>query len=193
MRWTVATIVALIAVWGFYVSSPYYALYRLGRAVEAGNVAEVAARVNARALRFSLARQVATDIAAAQPMGGIASAEAQLAASAALALADPILDGVTSPEGLIRLLRTSASGDVTKTVLGGGSVGLADIDEFLGASHWRGFRSVYVSLPAGAPREERFRLQLRLGQMRWRLVALELPPSLRQQIAAELQRRVGRR
>lgn len=190
MRWIVASVVVLIAVWGLYVVSPYYAVYRLGRAIEAGNAEEVAARVNARALRNSLAKQVAADIVAAEPMGGIASPEAQIVASAAIALADPLLDEVTSPQGLIRLFRTSATGKVTETAFGGRAVGIEDIDEFLGASHWHGFRRVYISLPPGSPREERFRLQLRLGQMRWRLISLDLPPALRLRVALELRRRV---
>jgi hypothetical protein len=191
MRWIVAGFLVLLAVWGFYLASPYYALYRLGRAVEAGDLNDVAARVNIRALRYSLARQVATEIAASEP-SGIASADAQVAAAAAMAIADPVLDGIVRPDGLIRLLRISPTGDATGTAFGGRSVGIEDLDDFFAASHWRGFRNVYVNLPPGEPPGSRFRLQLRLGNGRWRLVALDLPPALIRRIASELKSRTGR-
>ena len=64
MRWIVATVLSVIVAWALYLASPYYALYRLGIAVEDGNVAEVAPRVNVRALRFSLANQIADEVVA---------------------------------------------------------------------------------------------------------------------------------
>lgn len=192
MRWIVAGLLALVAAWGFYVGSPYYAVYRLGRAVEAGDVEEVRARVNTRALRYSIARQVAAELAASKPASGIAPQDAQIAAAVALALADPLLDSIVREEGLIRLLRTSPVGDPTGTAFGKGSVGIEDLDDFLASSHWRGFRNVYVLLPPGEPKDSRFRLQLRLGNWRWRLVSIELPPYLIHRIAAELKRRMAR-
>lgn len=191
MRWIVTGLVTLLLAWGLYAASPYYALYRLGRAVEAGEVGEVENRVNVRALRYSLARQVASELAAGE-RSGIASSEAQMVAGAALALADPLLDAFVRPDGLIRLLRTSPAGDPTGTAFGRNSVGIEDLDDFLASSNWRGFRNVYVRLPPGEPRESRFRLQLRLGNWRWRLVAIELPPSLIRRIASDLKTRAVR-
>lgn len=188
MRWIVAGLAGLIVAWGVYLVSPYYALYRLGRAVEAGDMDEVARRVNMRAVRYSLARQVGSELAAREPTG-IAGVDAQVAAAAAFALADPLLDAATKPEGLVRLLRTSPTGDPSGTAFGGGSVGIDDLDDFLASSSWRGFRNVYVTLPPDEPRASRFRLQLRLGNGRWRLVSLELPPQLMRRIAADLRRR----
>lgn len=192
MRWIVAGLVTLCAAWGLYIVSPYYTLYRIGRAVETGDVAELEKRVNLRALRYSLARQVAAEVAASERGIGIASNEAQMAAAAALALADPVLDVYVRPDGLIRLLRTSPAGDPTGSVFGRRSIGVEDIDDFLGASTWRGFRNVYVWLPPGEARDRRYRLQLRLGNWRWRLVALDLPPSLVRRIAGDLISRARR-
>ena len=192
MRWFVTGLVLFLGAWGVYAGSPYYALYRLGRAVEDGDVREVAARVNVRALRYSLARQVATEIAAGQPTGGIATPDAQLAAGAALALADPFIDSFVQPDGLVRLLRTSPAGDPTGTAFGRESVGIEDLDDVLASSSWRGFRNVYVLLPPGETKASRFRLQLRLGAGRWRLVSLELPPRLIKRIAMDLKTRAIR-
>lgn len=190
MRWIVAAVLSIIVAWALYVASPYYALYRLGIAVEDGNVAEVATRVNVRALRFSLANQIADEVVAAEHVsGGIAGADAQRAAGAALALADPLLDGFVVPDGLIRLLRTAPSGAEGGTAFGRDPVGFDDLDDFLAASSWRGFRNIYFLLPPSQPKASRFRLQMRLGRLRWRVVSLELPPELKRRIAADLVRR----
>lgn len=194
MRWFLAIVLALVVGWAFYLVSPYWALYRLATAVERGDVAGVAERVNLRALRFSLAKQVAADLAAASGSGGIVGPDAQLAASAALALADPFLDEILTPSGIVQLLRTNPSGEA-----GSGSpfsqgvgVSIDDLDDFMAASSWRGFRNVYVTLPPDEPREVRFRLQLRLGNLKWRLVSLELPEKMRRRIAETLIRRHAR-
>jgi hypothetical protein len=57
------------------------------------------------------------------------------------------------------------------------------LEEALRASRWRGFRNVYFSLPIEASRESRFRLQLRVSGLTWRLVAIDLPPDSRRQVA----------
>lgn len=192
MRWIVAGLFALVAAWGVYLLSPYYMLYRLGRAVETGDVEAVAARVNVRALRSSVAKQVAAELAATEPDRGIATADAQLVASAALALADPVLESFVRPDGVLRLLRISPAGDATGTAFGKRSVGIEDLDDFLPSSSWRGFRNVYVHLPPGEPPGSRYRVQLRLGNWRWRLVAIDLPPRLIRRLAADLRSRSTR-
>ncbi|WP_375461270.1 DUF2939 domain-containing protein [uncultured Enterovirga sp.] len=191
MRWFVAITLVLLLGWILYLASPYWAIYRLAAAVERGDVAAVSARVNLKALRVSLAKQIAADLAAADRSGGISGSDAQLAAATVLALADPFLDEVLTADGILRLLRTSSSGEVGSgsPFSQGRGVSLEDLDDFLGASTWRGFRNVYINLPPDEPREERFRLQLRLGQLRWRLVSLELPSALRKRIAETLIRK----
>lgn len=190
MRWFAAIVLALLVVWLGYAVSPYWALYRLAQAVEHGDVDGIAARVNSRALRFSLAKQIGQDLAAAE-RGGIAGPDAQLAAGTAAMLAEPFLDEVISPRGILQLLRTTPSGETGTGSLfsGGAAVSLDDLDDFMAASTWRGFRNLYVTLPPEEPRETRFRLQLRLGQLRWRLVSLELPARLRQRIVETAMRR----
>lgn len=189
MRVFVAGLLALVAAWLLYLASPYYALYRLGQAVEAGNVAEVTSRVNVRALRFSLAKQVASEIVASESNHGIATPDAERAAGAALALADPLLDDFVTPSGVARLLRAGAPGSAGGSAFARDGVDLDDLDDFLGASSWRGFRNVYFLLPPGEPPGSRFRLQLRLGQMTWRVVSLELPDDVRRRIATDLLKR----
>lgn len=187
MRGIVAGLLALAIGWAAYLGSPYWALYRLGRAVEAGNVTELASRVNIRALRGSVARQIATEIAGSAPptASGIASTDAQLAASAAAVLADPFLDAYLQPEGVMRVL-SGVKDEAGEYAIGPANTDISAVRRFLAASAWRGFRNVYFSLPPGAPPPTRYRLQLRLGQFRWRLVGLELPPDLIRRIGGEI-------
>lgn len=187
MRWFMAALVALLALWITYFASPYYALYRLARAVEEGNVAELADRINIRAIRASLARAVAANLTA-ESSGGIASADAQLAANTMLALADPYLQALVSPAGLARLLRSGPSGGADGAPIGAKPVSLDSLGAFLAASSWRGFRNVYVLLPPGAPPPARYRLRMRFAHLKWRLVSIELPAELRRRIAEELLR-----
>lgn len=191
MRVFVATLLALVSAWLLYLASPYYALYRLGQAVEAGDVGAVTSRVNVRALRFSLAKQLAAEIVAAEAgRSGIATPDAERAAGAALALADPLLDEFVTPAGVARLLRSgTAASAQSGSAFARDGVDLDDLDDFLASSSWRGFRNVYFLLPPGEPPGSRFRLQLRLGQMTWRVVSLELPDGVRHRIATELLKR----
>lgn len=184
MRWFVSGLLALAAVWALYVISPYWAFYQLAAALQRGDAAEIAERVNPRALRVSLARQVAGDMAQAAGLGGIAGQDSQVAASTALALADPILGALVTPEGIARLLLEGPAGSPTGAPLASLSSGkLADI---LAATSWRGFRNLYVSLPPGEPAATRYRLQLRFGRLRWRLVSVEVPPAIRRRIAQRI-------
>lgn len=192
MRPLLAGLFLLLLVWAGYVASPYYALYRMGQAVERGDADAVAARLNTRAVRYSIARQIAAALVASEPASGIASAEAQVAASAAMALANPLMDDLVRPEGLLRLLRRPIREDGTGTAFGRASIGIEDLDDFLSASHWRGFRTVYVRLPPHEPGDQRFRLQLRLGNWRWRVVSIELPSQVIRRISSDLKGRTGR-
>ena len=190
MRWFVSVVAALILAWLLYIASPYWALYRLATALERRDVAEISERINGRALRLSLARQIASELASSAGVSGLASQEAQLAASTALALADPFFAELTTPANLSGLLMKGPSGTPHGAPFGDDAVDLGDLDDFLGASSWRGFRNVYVALPPGEPALTRFRLQLRFGRLRWRLVALDLPAALRKRIATELTKRL---
>lgn len=192
MRWFVGIALALVALWAAYLASPYWALYGLAAAISRGNVQEVESRVNLRALKVSLARQLTDDFAALDRSGTIGSADTRLAAATALVFADPVLEAVMTPDGLVRLLRPdrpATSRDEAGSPFAGGLSSYRLLD-LLAASNWRGFRNVYFNLPADRQPAERFRLQLRVSRLSWRLVSIELPPAAQRRLAAELLRRV---
>ncbi|GJD48160.1 hypothetical protein OPKNFCMD_0876 [Methylobacterium crusticola] len=96
---------AILLFWLAYGLSPYVALYRLARAVQAHDAQAVADRVNFRTLRLSLTKQ-----AMAAAVDGIAARrdlsprERQILNEAAGTLAEPVVETLVTPETLIDLL-----------------------------------------------------------------------------------------
>lgn len=191
MRILLGALAVLVVLWIAFVASPYVALYELGRGVEAGDGATVAERINFRALRHSTIANLATEVGAARA-GSVTASDAQLAASAIAAAADPLIAPYLTGAGVVSLLRPAGSepSDMARSAFATRETGLARLVDILGSSSWRGFRTVYFILPPGASRDHRFRLQLRFSRLRWRLVGLELPAATRKRLAAELVRRV---
>lgn len=186
MRPFVGAVLALLVLWCVYLGSPYWALWSLLSAVEARDPARIAERVNARAVRLSLGKQIAQDGLASKTLAGtIGTSPSQLTAGAIAAAADPIIEQLVTPEGILALapeIRETSRG------LGGWRIDLGRVAAFLQASRWRGFRNVYFTLPPGAAPDRRVRLQLRLSRLSWRLVGIEPTPEARARILADLVR-----
>jgi hypothetical protein len=191
MRWFIGGAVTLLLVAGVYLASPFWAVWDLASAVEGRDAARIANRVNFRALRVSLAKQVVAEAAAAKPgQPGLGPQEAGLAASTIAALGDPLLEQLVSPEGVVGLLdRLSPDGGRALPNLSSPAGGRGDLWRLMKASRWRGFRNVYFTLPLRRAGAASARLQLRLGRLKWRLVAIELSPDSRRQLLADLARR----
>jgi Protein of unknown function (DUF2939) len=58
MCWAGRILLALILIWAVYFVSPYVSLYGLAKAVEARDTAAIERRVNFRAVRVSVAKQI---------------------------------------------------------------------------------------------------------------------------------------
>ena len=191
MRWFVGAAVALLLVWAWYMASPYVALWDFATAIEQRDVARLSDRVNVRALRGSLARQLAAEEVGGGRGGAMSPSDRQAAAAALAALADPVMQRLLTPGGILDLLRASAEpeteGQPNRTRVKLSSRSLTDL---IAVSRWRGFRNVYFALPPEEGPERRFRLQFRLARMKWRLISIDLPEAVRQRLAGELLRRV---
>src|SRR3954454_3342617 len=112
MRWVMRSLVALVVAWALFLMSPYVAFYRLAKAVEAKDVAVLTERVNFRAVRISLSRQIASayakvtgivNIQAGSPVG-------QVAVSAGTAVVDSLIAPYATPEAIIDFLTRGSSG-----------------------------------------------------------------------------------
>jgi hypothetical protein len=200
MRWTIAFLCALLVLGLVFFASPYVALYRLAQAVEARDVSALQRRVNIRAVRISLTRQIVTtwleerDRAPGQPRRPPAMGAAGLGAT----IADPIVARLVTPDALIGLIdrgwppgfvAPDGSGDAAPRPGGGvGLQGLRDVWRIFVDAESRGFRVMSFSTPHGAPAAERVRLVFRLQRFRWRLSGVDLPASLRKRLIQELPR-----
>ncbi|WP_112663116.1 DUF2939 domain-containing protein [Microvirga flavescens] len=195
MRWTLRIGLLLFFAWVIFAISPYVALYRLAKAVERRNVAEISERVNFRALRGSLTKQLVGDyIQQASAGKELSTLSRQIAAEATATVADPIIAQLLTADVLVDLLDdgwpqqlVEENTRALRFDMSPGSLRKA-WDLFM-SSETRGFRIIYFTLPAKAEPAERYRLQMRLSGLRWRLSGIELPPTLRQKLIARLPHR----
>jgi hypothetical protein len=215
MQWSLRIAAAVALAWVAFAASPFVALHNLGRALQERDVAAIRKRVNFPAVRLSLLRQLAN--AYADEIGGrdLDRGQRQLAMGAAVAVADPIIAQVLTPEAILALLGEGrlqirlaggelrpdgapSSGSAAPTAdepVVVQTVGVANALSVrsLGSawrlyanSEMRGFRHILVSAPLRQPPEQQFRLRLRLSGITWRLVSVELPPSVVQRLLRQL-------
>lgn len=190
MRWFVGSVCALLLVWLAFAVSPYWALLDLAAAIEARDVARIADRVNFRAVRVSVAKQVAqAGINAPSVAAALGSPDATVAANTVALVAEPLLEQAITPEGLVGLLGGLNPDRVEPVRIAGrlrpNAEGFQAAFRLLRASRWRGFRNVYFAVPPEPGSGPEARLQMRLSRLRWRLVAIELTPASRQQLLDE--------
>lgn len=189
MRWFVRSVVAIVALWVAFAVSPYLALYDLVRAVERNDTALVAERVNLRALRVALAKELLEGyLQETDADGQITPAERQIGGAIVATLADPLLGEMVTPEGLIGLLRQDirSAGTNDQPAQSFGVASWSDLFALVGRSQARGFRNVYVVVPPKAPADQRYRIQLRLSRLSWKVVNIELPVELRRRLARRI-------
>jgi hypothetical protein len=218
MRWTIRLGAALALLWVAYAISPYVAAYRLAAAVQARDVEAIKTRVNFRAVRLSLAKQILAIYLTTTGGGGTSEATAHQLASAAVEIAEPLMAQLLSPEVLLDLLddgwpqsivaekpadapvpghagappASGAPQPVQPARIGLGSPRLTWRD-LLVMVDTRGFRKFYLTLPGALGPESRVRLYFRFGPWFWRLYGVELPTTLARRLADELRKRIGRR
>lgn len=198
LRWSLWIGTALAFLWLVYCVSPYVALYRFERAVQAHDAAAVQRRVNLRALRFSLTKQVANAVVEAGARGHQLDAQnRQMAVGAAIAIAEPLVARLLTPETIIDLLDDGWPQDLAPDgapTMGGLQIrSPSQVWRFFTRSEGRGFRNVVVTFPPRARPEAQFRLKLRLGGWTWRITEIELPTVLRERLVRELAERGSER
>lgn len=196
MRWWSIPLLAALG-WFAYTLTPFWSLYDLAQAVQAGDVAAVERRINFRTLRLSLARQVT---AAARAEAATEPRERQRLADAAAALALPVAEALVTPKNVVDLLD-----DGWPQALDLPEPGLrherrdglripdwARALRYYLASDMRGFRAVVIPVPPDRPRQEQFRIRMRLHDWGWRIVEIELSEDLRGRIADKIAAGVAR-
>jgi hypothetical protein len=176
MRWLVAGSGALLMLWGGYVASPYWALWDLADALDRRDVPRLLERVNVRAVRFSLSKQVAAEgLTWSGQSLALSDAERQAAAGTIAATADPLAatlvtgtaSPVCSPAPSRRLRPRAAAPSQARLGERSTSSQLRDGVDF----------GTCMSRYRRSGRGARIRLQFRLSRLTWRLVSVDLPPA----------------
>jgi len=187
MRWTLRISFLLFLAWAIFMVSPFVALYDLSKAVEAKDLDRITERVNFNALRTSLARQILGEYLKTQDLGGL---DRQAAAQAGTATLNPVLEELITPQALIDLLddgRLQQSGEaaVAGRMFAPLSFDAASLDKawrtFI-LSETQGFRSITIPVPVDEPKDQQFRITLRLSSTTWRLTGIELPTALKKDL-----------
>jgi len=179
----------------WFAVSPLIGLSRLANAVAARNTSALDQRVDFARLGRSLAPQIVwaylNKTGRAKMLGRNASA---LIAGGSASIADAILGDLLNPEAMLQLLDSGGWDTADLRVQNA----LAPFPKGDLKSLWEAFQSAeyglgnfYVSLPASAVPAEQYRIRLQVLQWNWKLVAIDLPQHVRDQLADELIKRVG--
>jgi Protein of unknown function (DUF2939) len=193
MRWTFRLAGFFLVVWAFFMASPFVALYRIGQAVEARDLDALEERVDFRALRLSLTKQVVNEylrlIGRGEELGGLTRGAAT---NAGASIADPLVSHLVTPEALERLMRGSLPEQAGPSDRADGvKLDLTSVDQALRtfvASDSRGFANILVPVPPDRAAPEQYRLHLRFKGLTWRLHGIELPTPVVQDLAKRLPR-----
>jgi hypothetical protein len=186
MRWALWIIITLCILLGAYIASPLIALQRIASAVETRDAVALTERIEFPSLRRSLTKQV---VAAYRnltgkkklPLGAISK-------RLAISVADPIVARLVTVRALLDLLGKGEAGKTAKL-----PVNRAPFTSTSFKSLWRVWlnsnylgRNFYAYLPPGGSRIDQFKVHLRLIGWHWRLVGIDLPEELKEQLAREL-------
>ena len=198
MRWFVVCATAVLVLWTVHTASPYWALLDLARAVESRDAERVARRVNARAVRVALTKQLAAEVLESRPAAStLGGADPGLTAGGIATLADPLLEKYLTPEGLIGLLEDLSPADAQPVRLAGhlrlDARSLREAATLVWGSRWRGFRNLSFRVPPEGSASAQARLHFRLSRLTWRLVAIDLTPETRRRLVDEILRVIAER
>jgi hypothetical protein len=176
-----------------YTVWPFVDLYRLGRALQRADAVELSKRIEMRALRPSLARQViATYLRVAGKDAKIPDFLKSTVIGLGGGLADRALGHAIEPDQITTLIRDalarSGEGGRPRDIAALVPRNLGAIWTLYASSEYR-LHNVYVSVPPSFPPDERFRLRLQLIQWTWKLYEIELPDTLRLRLAEMLLKR----
>lgn len=189
MRWTlrIAAILAVLLV--AYAIWPVAGFYRIASAIESRDAAGLSQRVDFRALRKSLTKQIVETYLELTGKGKKLGLFGKgIAVGLGTSYAEPIVARLINEATLMDLL--------TKGNAGGGAKISAELAPFSKSALRSGWNTwwnseyrgddYYVYLPPEKSAEEQFRVKLSLSQWRWKLAGIGLPDALRVQLAEEL-------
>jgi len=191
MRWTVRVVGAVALAWAAFYVSPYVSLFGLAKAIEAKDIAAIEKRVNFRAVRVSVAKQlIPAYLIATGRESELKGAMGGVAVGIGASFADPLIEQYLSPTALAYFLSEQGlAGRPTVPDGGMGLTALGDAWRLFVTAQTRGFRVVSFLVPVDRPADEQFRLMMRIRGFGWRLVGIDLPKPVLARLVQELIKR----
>jgi hypothetical protein len=185
MRWALWITVTLCILVGVYIASPLIALQRIASAVETRDAVALTERIEFPSLRRSLTKQL---VATYLKLTGKKLPLNAFVRRFAVSVADPVVARLMTVRALLDLLGKGEAGENAKVPIYRAPVTPASFK-----SVWRLWlnsdylgRDFYVYLPPEGSRSDRFKLHLQLMRWRWRVVGIDLPEDLKEQLVREL-------
>ena len=187
MRRTIFIVIILVLTWLGYTAWPLYDMFVLVRAFETRNLETLERHVYFDSVRRSLSDQIV--VAYIQRSGIRVPPLALAVPGAALAIADPVVAKVVSPEALSEFLTigwpVAVKPDVPRGTVGISTKTIGNVWQVYAASEY-GLGRFNVTVPQAVARPQRFGLEFKLLQWRWRLTAIRLPEAILNLLADEL-------
>lgn len=192
MRWTLRIAAILAVLLLAYAIWPVVGFFQIASAIEARDAPALAKRVDFRALRKNLTKQV---VAAYLQLTGKEKKLGLLGKGIALGIgtsyAEPIIARLLNEQSLIDLLSKGEGGAGIKV-----PAEFAPFSANAMKSGWQtwwaseyGLGDYYVHLPPDKPLDERFTVKLSLTDFQWKLAGIDLPEPMRLELAQELMKR----
>jgi hypothetical protein len=188
MKRFIPTFLVLLALLVGYWAWPFFDLRALAAALQAGDVTAINKEVDYPRLRRSFTEQIIGAYLRVTGRGAQLGALGPLATAVGASIVDPWVSQIATPENLAQLLR----GGTVSSELGPVSFRFGNLpstlnlawNAWLSSEYWFGRFSIW--LPPGASQADQFRLRMQLLQWHWKVTGIDLPETLRDQIAGEL-------
>lgn len=192
MRWFFRGSAVFLVLLAAYTVWPFVDLYRLSSAIETGNVHEIQRHVSFGQVRNSVSRQVLDTYLVLTGDERVGKFTRGLVIGTSTPVAENIIAEDLTPERIADFLAPRTSTFRT----GSGRLRIAPMDFrnlwALYASSDYKLKDFHVAVPPQAPKDERFRLRMRLTSWTWRLIDIQLPHELRIQLAQKIIRAIER-
>jgi len=185
IRWGVWVVLTLGILLSVYLASPLIALHNIARAVEIKDAIALTERIDFPSLRRSLTKQVVQEYL---KLTGKKLPLHAIGKRVVVSMADPVVARLMTVRALLDLLGKGDAGVKAKVPVERApftSASFNSLWQIWLSSEYSG-RSFYVYLPPKRTRSEQFIVHLHLRGWRWRIVGVDLPDDLKEQLAREL-------
>jgi hypothetical protein len=186
-------ILLLLLLSGFVIASPLLALSRFALAIRAHNAGMLSDQVDFDRLRRSITEQIIWAYRTHSARAGeAAGSDSPILMAASTPIAAAIAVEIVNPASLIELLNSAR---VSADRIQLNEQRFAPLPDGHFGSYWDAFTnseygigSYSITLPPSAPSTKQYRLRFKLLRWHWKLVAIDLPETLKRRLADKFEK-----